>query len=68
MRQNHALCKQAEVCDVTMLTRFYSPGRTKREWVYPSPCREAKYTFQMFVMSQSFARSGVQPFPFAQEV
>lgn len=35
MWQNHALYKPAEVCDVTMLTRFYSPGRTQWDRVYP---------------------------------
>lgn len=34
MWQNHALYKPAEVCDVTMLTRFYSLRRTQQDWVY----------------------------------
>lgn len=34
MWQNLALYKPAEVCDVTVLTRFYSPGRMRQDWVY----------------------------------
>ena len=62
MWQNHAFYKEVEVCDASMLTRFYSPGRTQGAWVYQSPCKEAEYTFQMFVLSQSFAGSGVGAF------
>lgn len=57
MWQNHALCKPAKMCDVTVLTRFYSLGRMQWDWVYQSPCKEAEYTFQMFIMSQSHAGS-----------
>lgn len=34
MWKNHALYKPAEVCDVTVLTLFYGPGRTRQDWVY----------------------------------